>query len=834
MKKYLLVLALAAFFPLLTSCYDDSEVWNAIEAVNNRIAALEKKVADNVTAIQSMISLGSVSSWEIDAETGKGVITLVGGKSITIDQTVNGYSLITVVKGDDGVWYWAVCTDGVSTPLEVEGKKVPVTVTPDLKISEDRKWLISVDGGKTWVDTDIEYVAGSDSSEDGQVVFFKDVQKEGNHLILTLADGTQVKVAVVGEASITVSAESMWFSRASMEKSVALEMVGVRQFTVTEKPEGWKARIEDSYLYVVSPDDFEDYPKSGEVKILALFEGGMSPEIVSVTVAHEAMFSLSRQDESVSVTMSEHTGGDFNGYVVKGWKRSEYTVEKAVDWLNENAAYLVSYEGDASYKISDLVDEYSDDEAYMIFAAPYLPAMQVLQGKMKYEVSDIQTVSYKKSLWAVSDIRYDSAVLTAGIDAENGYYGGVMELSVWDSYGRDNILEMLSYGGGVLFHEASYSGPAVAFPSGESELEMIPATEYIAWYIPFKDSGAYTDDDIFTYSFKTSDIESDVAVAAPEYLVKDITVTGFSADVTPSAGAYKTYAMAVKDAALPETDDELVRYLIKNGSVSEGMQTNSFTVSSFSSEDNVYLVAVSVTEDGHYGAVSKEKVDINPLVFVDDIGVEVAGIEYGLGDVTIQLSFTGNPSSITYMAATYTYYGDETLQRLMALKQMGDAVTADVASLDGKVYIDGLLNGAEHTFYAVVRNEDENASALYKYKFTPSVSVDYILKDKADYEYGMPQMGGYWSSSDTYVLNVSKPASCRKFWLFKGNSEYFTTDVYSNSDKLITKQLMGTTVHEDSIAGMVFSPMNNTSRFYMVWQDDKDRFHQIYEYKPAK
>lgn len=838
MKRILFLLAATAVCALFASCgkeaaFDPSDIWEAIESLKNRVKALEDKVEDNISAIQSMVSLGSIVSWEIDPDTGKGVITLIGGSTVTIDQTIKGYSLMTVVEGEDGVWYWAVCKDGVSVLLEVDGKPVPVTVTPDLKISEDKEWLISIDGGKTWVNTGIEYIMGDGPSDDDQVQFFKDVRMEGDSLILTLADGTPVQVAIVGEPSLSASVDSMWFSRAGMEKSVALEMVNVKEYTITEVPDGWKARIEDSYLYVSSPADFSNYPEKGKVKVLALFEGGL-PEILTIDIAREDMFRMSRDNESVTITLSEHTGEDFVGYVLTGWKKTEYTAEKALKWLNDNSTSLIPYEGDATYMISDIVDDYSDDETYVIFAAPYLPAMHVSLGRISYLESDIQAISYKKAMWKVSDVRYDSAVLTVGVNAEDGFYGGVMELSVWENYGRDNVLEQLSYGG-TLCHEVSYSGPAACFPYGDSELNMVPATEYIAWYVAYKDGGLFTEDDIVTYGFRTSDITSDPAVSAPGYQVKNTSVNGFSAEVTPATGTYKTYFMAVKAAAVPASDYEIACYLIKNGKVIQGQDAGEYSVKSFSDEDEVYLIAVSVTEDGGYGAILKQQVEIDALEYTDALSVHVTGIEYGLGDAVLTLSFTGNPVSVTYMAASYTYYGDETLQRLLALEQMGDAETSDISDLkDGKVYVNGLINGAEYVFYAVVRDADGKASSLYKYDFVPSISINYILKNNDGYEYGMPKMTGSWTSSDTYVLDVVKPASCRRFWLFKGNRDYFSNEPYNDTDKLITMQLMGTTIHDSSVFGMSYSPMNNSSRIYMAWEDDKGEYHQIYEYKPEK
>lgn len=848
MKRNYLILALAAVLSLFASCgkeadpFDDTKIWDAIEQLKNRVTALETAVAENVSAIQSMVSLGSISSWEFDAETGKAVITLLDGKKITISQNMKGYSLISVLKDDDGVYYWAICKDGVSEPLLIDGKKVPVTVTPALKISEDKMWMISVDGGKTWVNTGIEYqetVAGSQPPVEDEtgLVFFQDVKQEGGYLILTLADGTAVKVAIVGEASFTASSDTLWFSRAGMEKSVAVEMVNVKAYTITEKPEGWKARMDGEYLYVSSPESFIGSPRQGTVKVLAVFEAVQTPAILSLEVVHEPMFTLSYVNGKASVALSSHTGEDFNGYVLAGWKKDEFSVEKTVAWLNAEAENLVPFTGSADYALSEIISDYSETEDHVIFAVPYLPAMQVTQGNMSYVSEDVQHAGVKamKKAWTFSNVRFDHADLSAEMDEE--FFGGFFELADWNNYGRDNFLETLGVGDAESYDIPSYNGPANAFPEGEAFIDINPATEYVVWYLPVQEDGKYVADDFITYTFVTPDVSFDPTIAAPTYITKDITTSGFTAEVTPAAEAYKTYAAILKSSVIPETEAELVRYLIQVNKFSKGTSVNTVSSSSFNSEDEVYLTAVSLTEDGRYGKVVKEKVELQKLIFTDAIGVEVTGIEYGLGDVTLSLNFKGDPEYITYMAATYTFYDDETLQKLMALGQMGEASRKKVSSLNGEIYLDGLTLGAEHTFYAIVTDAEGNASYLYKYGFTPVNNIDYIQSGDADYEYGMPKLTGTCkgtNSSYTLTLDVEMPSTCRKYWLFKGNYEYFTGDPWTDSDKLVTEQFMEVTVHTESETGLTYTYMNSTSRIYMVWQDDKNNFHAIYEYNPKK
>lgn len=778
-----MILAFAAVLSVFSSCvkeYDDTEIWKAIEELKSQIS-----------------------------------------------------TLITVVEGSDGEYYWAVCGNGTPSPLQIDGKKVPVTVIPALKISEDNYWMISVDGGVTWVKTSVKYDGQSSSSD---TIFFSDVEKDGDYLVLTLADGTVVRVSIVGEATFTAAAETLWFSRTSMEKSVAVEMAGVKAYTITEKPEGWKATMDDSYIYVTSPESFASYKAQGTVKVLAVFEKSQSPAILSLEVMYEPMFALSLVNGKVSVVLSENTGEDFNGYVLAGWKKSDFTVEKAVAWLNAEAGNIVPFEGTAEYELSEVISDYSEAEDYVVFAAPYLPVMQVTQGKMQYAAGDVSQVSVKSmAAWKFSNVRFDSADLSAEMEAP--FFGGFFKLEDWNNYGRDNFLETLKVGEVEPYEMTSYNGPANGFPDGEIDINIRPATEYAVWYIAEKKSGAYVADDFLTYTFKTPDVSYNSAIAAPSFVTKDSKPSGFTADVTPAADVYKTYAAIVKSGVIPETDIELVRYLIGTDQYSKGTAVNTVSNYSVSADDEVYVVAVSVSENGEYGNILKEQVEVSDISYAEDLSVKVTEAQYGLGDVTLCLEFTGDVEKITYFAASYTYYSDDIIERLLALGQMGEATSVEVEKLNGKIYLNGLTLGAEYTFYAVVSDAEGNTSRLYTYTFTPTNNIDYILSDSADYEYGMPQFSGKCTGSAnsyTLTLDVEMPSTCVKYWLFRGNDEYFSGDPWSDSDKLVTEQFMDVTVHTESATGLKYTYMNATSRIYMVWQDDNGEFHAIYEYNPKK
>lgn len=846
-KRYMACIAVSM---AAVACFDDTELWYKFEDVDrelaelsSRIDSLEQKMADNVAAIQSVISVGSIASWTYNAETGKGLITLLDGNVITIDQTIKGYSLITVEKGDDGAYYWAICYDGVNLPLKIDNKRVPVAVTPALKISEDNEWMISVDGGATWVKTGISYFTGEGADENEgeeetpvtEVSVFEKAEKDGDYLILTLAGGTEVKVTVVGEAVFKASVDTLWFSRGKMQKAVALEMQNVKAFTITEKPDGWKANSDDEYLFVTSPDNFNGCPSEGKVKALAVFDNGASPEILQVAVAYESMFSVTAANEVVSVKLSRHTGDDFTGYLFYSSLKSAYDPAAAVEWLNANPEELKVCTGSAKYALEEIIPDYNVTMEYVVAVVPFLPPAQLTAGNMAYEEADIVAIETIAATnpWEIKNLRYDYADLSAIMSVPE-YYGGFLKKEVWDTRGKTDIMELLEDGNLTPVTNVVYNGPASAFPEGTESSPLTPATEYVVWYLPVNESGVYSEDMFIENPFTTPDVKADASVAVPDYVLTDVTSGGFSATVTPAASYYKTYAAIVSAASLPETDIDLVRYIITLNQYSEGSALLKVSKYSFSPDDEVYLLAVSVTAEGGYGAIVKRKVELAQLIYTDALGVTVLGYECNEeGDVLFDLEFTGDPVSMTYLAASYVYATDAQLQEQLALEQNGNAVTVPVSSLSNGLLLTGLQSGVEYTLYSVVTDSEGKKSYMTKSVFTPVISIDYILSTDADYEYGMPVISGNLASKK-YTMNVEMPSECQKYWLFCGDPEYLPGDVYAQSDKMINMglELSGETVHTESITNKVYSNVASYTRIYMVWQDINGRYHAIYEFNP--
>ena len=860
MKKYIRMafVAMTVFFAAV-SCekYDDTELRKEINDLKSKVAALEARITECVNALQSMVSVGSIQSCEFDAKTGTAVITLLDGKTLTINMNAKGYSLLSVME-ISGEYYWGICEDGQTTQLLIDGKPVPVTVTPALMISETNEWLISADGGKTWVSTGIFNVVPEEDEkveeeEEPAPVFFQDVKKEGDYLILTLMDGTTIKVNIVGEAQFEAAQAALYFCKEGIEKSVALTEQNLKAYTITEKPEGWKARVdynedEDTYtLIITSPSDIKSAAQSGTVKILGVFNGGQNPEIVSVDVAFEEAFHLSLGiGAAVNVTVSENAFEDITGYLLGVVKASDFSTEAIVAWLNTEEGYLSEcYTEAKTFSIEELVENYDPTEAYVVYAIEQIPVKQMLAGTATYVTEDLQIVEVgsTKAKAGISNVRYDSAYISLEFNDMSGYFGGYSELAFWESMGRDNVLESLNVGNMQPITTPTYEGYVNLFPDGVEGSHIRPGTDYVVWIMPeTKTPGyEYVADDFILYTFTTAPIVEDTSIPAPACEVKDVTYGGFTAAVTPVAGAYKTYAAIRKTSAVPEDVNQLVDELISINNFSSGSEVLTVTANSFSESDEVCVLAVSVTEDGHFGKVYKQIVPLKTLTYSEDMTVTMSHTIHDLGDVTLSFSFTGNPSTITYYCTSANYFSDETLQDMLARGQIGDAVyDYEISKLNSgnSIEISGLTIGVTYTCYAMVKDASGVPSKMVKAEVIPIVVIDYIMENARNYEYGMPQISGT-KSGTKYSLSITKPAECAKYWLFIGDFEYLTgnatnpniADVYGATDKLVTMQLKDVGALElNSDYSVEYSPVRATTRLYMAWLDDQGNYHSIYTF----
>ena len=220
MKRFLSILSLIILGLVSTSCYDDTEIREAIDDLDGRVQTLETLCTElntNLTALSTLVQalqkgdyVVSVSPLMEDGEEvgyriifkESGVVDLYHGQDgadgkdgengqdgadgkdgVNGADGKDGETPVLGTKQDtDGAYYWTIDGEWV---LDGEGNKIPLITpgaTPQLKI-EDETWFVSYDDGKTWEELGAAVSVG-----------IKDIKEENGELVITMADGTSIAV----------------------------------------------------------------------------------------------------------------------------------------------------------------------------------------------------------------------------------------------------------------------------------------------------------------------------------------------------------------------------------------------------------------------------------------------------------------------------------------------------------------------------------------------------------------------------------------------------------------------------------------------------------------
>ena len=190
MKTLFKTLFTAVFASLLfVACekYDDSQLSGRVNGLETRVDKLEKLVADLNTNVASITKLVKAFQEEsrierIEQIEGGYKIVLADGKG---EMTIkNGEKPVIGVELDEstGVCYWTV--DGKR--MLVDGKDVPATMTPEIKVEGGSFWF-RVNGGE-WAK-----VAGSDSG----VGLIKNVVESEESVTFVLSEGGEIVIPKV-------------------------------------------------------------------------------------------------------------------------------------------------------------------------------------------------------------------------------------------------------------------------------------------------------------------------------------------------------------------------------------------------------------------------------------------------------------------------------------------------------------------------------------------------------------------------------------------------------------------------------------------------------------
>ncbi|MDO5497897.1 MAG: PL29 family lyase N-terminal domain-containing protein [Alistipes sp.] len=274
-KLFYLVAAVGMIF---TSCedYDDTGINNKLNELDQRLTELEatvKAMNQDIAGIQTLVDAMQNNVYVsriVEGETGYEVF-FTNGESITISNGKDGEAgkdgvTVTIMLDEtDGQYYWAVTKDGVTSFIEVDGKRILVKGdkgnTPLMRVvmeGETGYWEVSYDNGQTY-----ERVLLPDgtpvTTSGGAGGLFKEayVDEETNTAVFVFLNGETLEIELRSEMYIRFAGEEQLEKaafRMGETREFQLEAVGVLK-TVVTTPDEWNASYDKAtkVLKVTAP-----------------------------------------------------------------------------------------------------------------------------------------------------------------------------------------------------------------------------------------------------------------------------------------------------------------------------------------------------------------------------------------------------------------------------------------------------------------------------------------------------------------------------------------------------------------------------------------------------
>ncbi|MGN1221125.1 MAG: hypothetical protein ACI4TU_09305, partial [Candidatus Cryptobacteroides sp.] len=631
------------------------------------------------------------------------------------------------------------------------------------------------------------------------------------------------------------------------KKNIPLQMKNVKDYTITEKPEGWKASISGNKLVVTAPADGADADAEGFIKVLATFENE-SPSIAKVAVTvNEADFTLALDGSNVIFTLAEKNvdNWNYNGYVYGILPKSEYSAEAAIEYFKTTFKWGTDYLDSATKTIAELAGyAYDPAESYVVFASNWYSQYD----ETTYSAEELQFVVYVPVSIKVEIVpSLDNAIVSVSFSGCEGFYAGVQ---MKQYFNPEDVLYDLGSQWGPSLCTTSYDGPAGLICGGYSST-LMQATEYVLWLVPFDESGEYTTESFRTYEFSTLSISLGGSLEAPSIkLTQDPTFDQVAAEITTVSGAYRTYAKIFTKDEVPSDELELVKKIVSGQSADSS--TSSFRTNRtwLNPGTEVLVAAVAVSEDGKAGKIAKYETATKSLAFSDALKVTAEVKSVGMTNASIKLSFEGNPSTIRYVN-TYDTYGLDDIENQLAMEGRWDIQTVEIASLtDNTVELTGLTLSKEYSFFVIALDAEGNMSHMAKATYTPSSDIVYIKKSKEDWAFGQPSISnevwgddawvyventfvpsrsGWYPQSTDLTVDMTMPAECKKAYVLVDQPEYHTTkSELQMSDWVVAN---GTVYTESGKVSNEY--VNESTHIYIVWVDSNDKHHTFYEYVPT-
>lgn len=758
MKRIFLI---AVAFVLLVGCdkYDDSQLKEAISKLEDRVLALEK-LNDDVAALKEIVE-GKVTVASCVEEDGVWTVTLSDGKSFEVHPAVEtpDIPVITVIKDEDGRSYWGYYeNDKVEYLLHGDNKIEVTTVVPSIRINDDNHLEISVDGGKTWVESKEELVSGT--------CLFSGIEQKEDCVVLTLADGfTQYTVPLLKEVyQQFVSFSGKQYFTNGETKNIAIEMVGVDNYTITEKPEGWKAVLSEGQLTVTAPakgtGDTEGY-----IKMIGV---GTETSIASVYVTIGTAPCVITISDTRQVKIKASSGSFFYGASTL----EEFDPAALAKELGEVTNFMLArhpFSSNVDVPLAELVPEVVPGETYVVWALP-ITGYDYAREDVHYQaVSSIGVTS------EVSDVTFENANIYVNVKGTDTYY----LIPLQEDMTIDTCIEDLNGNYAATYnvyrHNSSFMGRLTDLVSAP-----IAGESYNFLVLPVK-LGALLKADAVTFAVRLNaytrggSLNLKLSEVKREY--RSLTV-----NVSADNNAYRTFIAAVSEAEYISkgySDDNLLLDYLSSQSGRSYSAAYDFVADNLQSGASYYIVAVAMDRKGIMGAPERLVLSTKAVV-PSDVTISVSDVNASLNSATVYISADGEVAGYRYMFMAgdgadywyYTYQDNDTAAYEALVYGTCTYVDKTAAEVAAGISFTDLQFGVGYIFRVIGYDKEGRVTALAKADISTTVGA--VTQKSNDRWTAMKPDVTTVVTGNSMKLSISFPQGCKSYAVTKMSSEEFT------------------------------------------------------------
>ena len=375
-RIFSLALALAAIF----SCSTIDALQERVDNIESRVTALEtvsSAINGNIQALQAIASGQAIN--KVEEKDGNYVLTLSNGTTMTLTQGSVGMGKAPLMSIDkDGYWMVDYQDGNGATYItdDKTGEKIVAVgqdgVTPLFSVSADGYWTVSYNGGSSCsavLDVNGNRVKAVASSS-GEDSYFADVEYSDEKLVLTLKNGEQYTVPVVGGFLCKVNgADTDVTFRLGEKKTFSVEMKGIAS-TVITAPKNWEAYLTGASLSIIAPSEATTKAALADtrtdVNIVAFSEGG---HIAIAKVRVQLDGSASVYDPAASIALTEAKTASLKFTVTTENATSWYYLLRAASETAPSATEVIA-DGTKGTDAEVLVEDLKANTEYVLYVLP--------------------------------------------------------------------------------------------------------------------------------------------------------------------------------------------------------------------------------------------------------------------------------------------------------------------------------------------------------------------------------------------------------------------------------------------------------------------------------